>query len=209
MRDKIVRHAGLDRLIHWIIAVCVLVLLATAFLPILGLEFAWVAIHWWAGFALIAAVVGHIVRSLISKRFRRIWISGRDCRDALQIAKINMRVSSGVMPKPGKYSFAQKFIHLGFAVVVLAASTTGALMMVKIDTPWWDRNPFWLSDDVWGLVYVVHGFSALLLITMVMAHVYFALRPEKAMFLRSMFLGWITRGEFEKVHDPKRWQVNK
>ena len=42
-----------------------------------------------------------------------------------------------------------------------------------------------------------------------MAHVYFALRPEKAMFLRSMIAGWITRGEFEKAHDPDRWQVNE
>lgn len=209
MQGRIVRHAGLDRLIHWVIAACVLVLLATAFLPILGIEFAWVAIHWWTGFVLIAFVIVHVVRSIFSKSLGTIWIGLRDIRDALRIAQVSLRIGSATLPKPGKYSFAQKFIHLGFAAVVLAACISGGLMMVKIDTPWWDRNPFWLSDETWGLVYLVHGFSALLLITMVMSHIYFALRPEKAVFLRSMVFGWITRAEFERVHDPKRWQVNK
>jgi cytochrome b subunit of formate dehydrogenase len=209
MQDKIVRHAGFDRLIHWVIAVCVLILLATAFLPILGIQFQWTVIHWWTGLALIAAVVVHIVRSLTAKRLRRIWISTRDIGDAVRIAKINFRLGSGPEPKPGKFSFAQKLIHLAFAVVVLAACATGALMMAKVDTPWWDRNPYWLTDESWGLIYLIHGFSALLLITMVMAHVYFALRPEKAMFLRSMFLGWITRAEYDRGHDPKRWRVNE
>lgn len=209
MQDRIVRHAGFDRLIHWIIAICVLVLLATAFLPILGIDFKWTVIHWATGFVLIAAVITHILRSLTAKRVRRVWISTRDIGDAFRIAKINVRLSSGPPPKPGKFSFAQKLIHLAFSVVVLAACVTGGLMMAKVDTPWWDRNPFWLTDETWGLVYLVHGFSALLLITMVMAHVYFALRPEKAMFLRSMFLGWITRTEYEQGHDPKRWRVNE
>jgi len=209
MQDRIVRHTGFDRLIHWIIAASVLLLLATAFLPILGVEFAWVTIHWWTGLVMIAAVIAHIGWALITKPRGEVRLGVDDLRDALQIAKVSLRVSSGAMPRPGKFSFAQKLIHLGFTVVVLAASVTGALMMVKIDTPWWERDPYWLSDGTWGLVYVIHGFSALLLITMVMAHVYFALRPEKALFLRAMVFGWITRGEFERLHEPRRWQVDK
>ena len=209
MQDRILRHALSDRLIHWIIAVCTLVLLATAFLPILGIEFAWVAIHWWTGLALIAAVVVHIVRSLVAKRLSRIWIGSRDLRDALRIAKLNLRLESGPLPKSGKYSVAQKLIHLAFAVVVLAASASGAILMVKVDTPFWERNPYWLSDEAWGVVNVVHGLSALLLITMVMLHVYFALRPEKLMFLRAMVLGWISGREFDRMHDPDRWRVKE
>ena len=209
MRDRIVRHAGPDRAIHWIIAVGTLILLGTAFLPILGIEFAWVAIHWWTGIVVIAAVVAHIARSLIVKRLARIWISRRDLRDAVSIAKTNLRLAAGPLPKPGKFSFAQKLIHLAFAVVVLAACVTGAMLMVRVDTPFWERNPYWLSDETWGVVSVVHGLSALLLITLVMTHVYFALRPEKLMFLRAMVLGWITEKEFERAHDPERWQVRK
>ena len=207
MQDRIVRHAGLDRLIHWIAAVCVLILLATAFLPILGIEFAWVAIHWWTGFVLTAVVVVHIVRALVAKSLRSVWIGRRDFQDAFGVARRTLRLSTAAAAKPGKYSFAQKLIHLAFAIVVLAAIVTGGLMMVKTDTPWWDRNPYWLSDATWGIVYVIHGLSALLLITMVMTHVYFALRPEKWLFLRAMISGWITRDEYTREHDPERWPI--
>jgi cytochrome b subunit of formate dehydrogenase len=205
MQDTVLRHAGFDRLLHWLTAVCVLFLMATAFLPILGIEFAWVALHWWTGFVLIALVLVHSVRSLLLRGLRPMLIGPRDIRDVLALLRINLRMADGPAPKPGKYSFAQKFIHLAFAVVVLAAITTGALMMVKTDTPWWDRDPYWLSDDTWGLVYVVHGLAALLLITMVMTHVYFALRPEKRAFLRAMLGGRMPRADFARLHDPARW----
>jgi cytochrome b subunit of formate dehydrogenase len=209
VQDRIVRHAGIDRLMHWLMAACVLVLLATALLPILGLEFGWVAIHWWTGFVLTAAVAFHILRSLAPVRLGRIWIGGRDLAQAAAIVRRTFRPGAAPAPLPGKYSFAQKFIHLAFAVVVLAAIATGGMMMVKIDTPWWDRDPYWLSDAAWGVVYIVHGLAALLLITMIMAHVYFALRPEKLRFLRAMVFGWITSAEYQRGHDPARWQVEE
>lgn len=39
-----------------------------------------------------------------------------------------------------------------------------------------------------------------------MTHIYFALRPEKALYLRAMISGWITREEFSRRHDPERWR---
>ena len=81
-------------------------------------------------------------------------------------------------------------------------------MLKKIDTPWWDADPYWLADETWGVVYVLHGLAALTLITMVMMHVYFALRPEKWLFTRAMIRGWITRAEYGEHHDPQRWQVD-
>ena len=154
-------------------------------------------------------VLLHILRSLLAKRMRRVWISMRDLRDAVTITRQNLRLAAGAAPKPGKFSFAQKLIHMAFAVVVLAASATGAIMTAKMDTPLWDANTYMLSDESWGLVYVVHGFSALLLITMVMTHIYFALRPEKFAYLRAMVLGWITRKEFDAMHDPNRWKIEE
>jgi formate dehydrogenase subunit gamma len=203
------RHAGIDRVLHWSTAVAVLVLLGTSFLPILGIEFAWVEIHWWTGLGLMVLVLVHVVRALLWQSLRSVWIGIEDLRDATAIVRATLRIGGGAVRKPGKYSFAQKLIHLAFAVVVLAALATGALMMVKIDTPWWDRNPYWLSDATWGTIYVIHGLAALSLITMVMTHVYFALRPEKLVFLRSMLRGWITRAEYARHHDPKRWRVDE
>jgi len=207
--DRIVRHAGLDRAIHWLAAASVLTLLATAFLPILGIEFSWVTIHWVAGAVLIAVVLVHIVRASFWQDLGAIWIDGRDLRDAIAIVRATLRVGSPAPAKPGKYSFAQKLIHWAFTLVILVSIATGGLIMVKIDTPWWDRNPYWLSDATWGLIYVLHDLAALCLITMVMAHVYFAIRPEKRPFTRSMILGWITREEYREQHDPKRWQVDR
>jgi len=206
--DRIVRHAAVDRAIHWLTAACVLTLLATAFLPILGLEFAWVTVHWVTGWVMIAIVLVHIVRALFWQDLRAVWIGGRDVRDALAIVRSTLRLGGGAPAKPGKYSFAQKLIHAAFTLVILVAIGTGALIMVKIDTPWWDRNPYWLGDATWGVVYVLHDLAALSLVTMVMTHIYFAIRPEKRLFTRSMILGWITREEYREQHDPNRWQVD-
>jgi formate dehydrogenase subunit gamma len=207
---KIVRHALVDRLFHWVTAACVLVLLATAFLPIAGVEFGWVTPHWITGIVLIVAVLFHLVRSLIWQSLRTVWIGAADLRDALAIVRGAFdRRSAAAAPKPGKYSFAQKFIHLAFAVTVLTVSVTGGVMLARVNTPWWKSNPYLLADANWGIVYVLHDLAALTLITMVMVHIYFALRPEKLLYTRAIIRGSITRAEYEEHHDPKRWQVNE
>jgi formate dehydrogenase subunit gamma len=205
----VIRHRLADRLFHWITAACVLTLLGTAFVPILGVEFPWVTAHWLTGLVLIAAVLFHTLRALLFQRLRSIWIGRRDVSDLFALARFNLRLGGPPTSKPGKYSFAQKLIHHFFTVVILTAAATGALMLTKIDSPWWQRNPYWLGAGTWGVVYVLHDLAALLLITMVMTHVYFALRPEKWPFTRAMIVGWITREEYGANHDSSRWQLNE
>lgn len=206
--ERIVRHARLDRLFHWVSAACVLTLLGTAFLPVLGVEFGWVTPHWITGLVLAAALLFHLARVLVRGTWRSMCVGREDLRDALEIAGATLRRT---YPKrrPGKYSVAQKLIHHAFAVVVLTTLATGGLMLLRIDTPFWRRNPYLLTDATWGIVYVLHGLAALVLITMVMMHIYFALRPEKRGFTRSMIRGWITRAEYDEHHDPSRWQVDR
>ena len=206
--DRVARHALADRLFHWICAACVLILLGTAFLPIVGVEFAWVAVHWMTGVVLAAAVLFHVVRVLVRGTFRSMWIGRSDVADVLDVAGAALRRTLPTR-RPGKYSVAQKLIHHAFTVAVLTTIVTGALMLLRIDTPWWQRNPYIFADATWGIVYVFHGLAALMLVTMVMMHVYFALRPEKLKFTRAMILGWITRREFDEHHDPQRWQVDR
>jgi cytochrome b subunit of formate dehydrogenase len=203
---RVLRHALVDRVFHWVTAVCVLTLLATAFLPILGVQFDWVNIHWITGVVRTAAVLFHIVRALLWQRLRTVWIGGDDVREALAILRATVR-GAGAPPKPGKYSFAQKLVHVFFTVVLLAAIVTGGLMLAHVETPWWRPNAYLLSDATWGIVYVLHDLAALTLITMLITHVYFALRPEKLLFTRAMLRGWITRREYEQHHDPNKWQV--
>ena len=206
--DRIIRHAFPDRVAHWITAACVLILLATAFLPIVGVEFGWVTIHWVTGLVLGVAVLLHVVRVLVRGTLSSMWIGRADVADALDVVGSTLRHSLPTR-RPGKYSVAQKLIHHAFTAVVLTTLVTGSLMLLRIDTPWWKRNPYLLADSTWGIVYVLHGLAALLLVTMVMLHVYFALRPEKLLFTRAMILGWITRRELTEHHDPERWQVDR
>jgi cytochrome b subunit of formate dehydrogenase len=206
--DRIVRHAPVDRLLHWISAACVLTLLGTAFLPIVGVEFGWVTVHWVTGLVLGVAVILHVVRVLVRGTWGTMWIGRADLADALDVGAATLRHSLPTR-RPGKYSVAQKLIHHAFTLVVLTTLVTGSLMLLRIDTPWWQRNPYLFADATWGIVYVLHGLAALMLVTMVMMHVYFALRPEKLMFTRAMILGWITRRELTEHHDPERWQVDR
>ena len=205
--EILIRHRLPDRVLHWIMAICVLTLMGTALLPILGIKFSWVTSHWVTGLALTAVVLIHILRSLRWRRLKRMWLGTADIREVFATLAWFFKLRSSV-PKPGKYSPAQKIIHHVFSLLVLTAVVTGLLMMVKIDTPFWKRNPYTFSSDTWGIIYVLHGSAAVILITVIMLHVYFALRPEKRFYLRSMILGRISRDMFEKNHDPDRWEFD-
>jgi len=204
-QQRVIRHSGADRLFHWVMAATVLILLATSFLPILGMEFDWIEIHWITGLVLTVAILFHIVRALFAQPLKNMWFGTQDIRDVVATVKWLGRVQSVEPPKPGKYSPAQKLIHHVFTVIILAAIVTGLIMMVKIDTPLWERDPYWLEAATWGIVYVLHGLASLCLISLIMLHVYFGVRPEKLLYLRSMLRGWITRDEYQAHHDPSRW----
>jgi cytochrome b subunit of formate dehydrogenase len=205
---RVVRHAAIDRAFHWITAACVLILLGSAFLPIVGVQFSWLALHWITGLVLIGALAFHVVRGVFWQSVRSVAIGGADFRDAAAIARTTLRGPGAPALKPGKYSVAQKLVHAAFALVLLAAAVTGALMLAGIDTPWWRRNPYWISESAAGLIYVLHDLAALLTLPLVMVHVYFGLRPENRQYLRAMTLGWITRRELAADHDPQRWRVD-
>lgn len=203
---RVLRHRLTDRLYHWAMAACMLALLVTGFLPVLGVNFAWVDPHWIAGVILTVLVLLHAVRSLIWLKPSDIWIRWREyTASASALAK---EVLGGARQKKriGKYSVGQKAFHHAVAIVVLVAIVTGVIMMIGIDGPFWERNPYLISESSRGLVFVLHGFAGLISITMVMVHIYFAIRPEKLYMTRSMLRGWITREEYQDNHDPELWQ---
>ncbi len=208
---RVVRHHLVDRIYHWTMAASVLTLMFTAFVPILGWKFEWVTIHWIAGIVLAVAVCVHIVRAVIWQDLRSMVVWIPDIRDAWR-ALMRFFTGSGTVPeKPGKYPLLQKLYHLGIAVIMLGVIASGALMLAKIDTPWWRRNPYfldnswWTIDFTWGVVYSVHGLCAMAALSLVMIHIYFAIRPEKLWITRSMILGWITQQEYRSYHSTTRW----
>lgn len=202
----VLRHKGADRLYHWLLAAAVLTLMFTAFAPILGWKFEWLTAHWISGIVLTALVLVHIVRATVWQDFWAMMIVSADLREGAASLR-EVFGGKGGHDRPGKYDLAQKLYHWGIAALVLALVITGCLMLSKIDTPLWNRNPYWLADSTWGTIYVVHGLCAMAAIALVLIHIYFAVRPDKLWLTRSMVLGRISRQDYATHFDPQRWKV--
>ncbi len=206
--EKIVKHTLPSRLFHWSMSASMLVLLFTGFLPIVGIQFSWVFIHWVAGLVLIATVVFHILHVLARRSLLRIFVGPRDLKD-LSANLSGALGGSGEEPKAGKYPVENKLFHHAAVLASLGVAVTGILMMNRIEQPFVERNPYLYAEGTWGIIYVVHGLSALSLIGLVVAHIYFAVLPEKRWMLRSMIYGVIGRKDYLAHHDPERWPVSE
>ena len=204
--NRLERHELTDRILHWLIAIAMITLLCTSLLPVLGVKFEWVLIHWVTGILLTMLIAVHITKVLTLRRLPLIKLSKQEIVSQISAIRADLSRTETDSFKTGKYSPAQKGYHHVMAILVLTAIATGLLMLVRIDSPFWDRDPYLLSQEIWGYLYVLHGFSALGSISLIMIHIYFALRPEKMFYTRSMILGWVTRDEHLSHHDPTQWQ---
>ena len=204
--NKIEKHSLVARLFHWVMAAAMFVLLFTAFLPIVGIQFAWVKWHWIAGLVLTASIVFHIIHASFWLDFWSIWVGPKDIPEFK--AEILRELGHDVPgPKPGKYPLGNRLYHLAIVVTGFLVVGTGMFMLVRVRTPLFARNPYLFSDSTWGWTYVGHGLAGVGLVGLVIAHVYFAVRPEKWWITKGMIFGWITRRQYLQYHEPSRWAV--
>src|SRR5204862_5534260 len=112
-------------------------------------------------------------------------------------------------PKSAKYPLGNRLYHLAILVVGLTSVITGMFMMSRIRQPLFTRNPYLFADATWGITYVLHGVMGVALVGLVIAHVYFAVRPEKWWITKSMIFGMISRRNYLEHHDQARWKVKK
>lgn len=205
--ERIPRHSFVARVFHWVMAFSMLTLVLTAFLPIVGVQFAWVQWHWMAGLLLTASIMFHIVHATFFMDFWSIWVGPKDIPEAkLEILR-EMGRDDVPGPRPGKYPLGNRLYHLVVMIAGLAVIATGLLMMYRVRTPLVERNPYVLSDPAWGLTYVLHGLGGVGFVGLIIAHIYFALRPEKLWITKAMVFGTITRREYLEYHDPDRWRA--
>jgi formate dehydrogenase subunit gamma len=204
----ITRHSFMARVFHWVQAAAMFTLLFTAFLPIVGVKFAWVQYHWIAGLVLTGSIIYHIIHASFFLDFWSIWVGPKDIPEmkAEFLREIGKEPDA---PKQGKYPLGNRLYHLVVMILGLAVIITGILMMSRVRTPIFPRNPYLFSDVTWGFTYVLHGFAGVALIGLVIAHIYFAVRPEKWWITKAMILGWITRRQYLEHHDPDRWVVGQ
>jgi cytochrome b subunit of formate dehydrogenase len=99
--------------------------------------------------------------------------------------------------------------HHAVLVASLAAIVTGVIMMMRIDTPFFERNPYLVSDETAGVIFAIHGVAGVLFILLIASHIYFALRPDKRWLLWSMVRGWVSRDVYAAHFDPKKWHVTE
>jgi cytochrome b subunit of formate dehydrogenase len=205
--SRIKRHSGAARAFHWVMAASMFTLLFTAFLPIAGVKFAWVQWHWMAGLLLATSILFHVIHASFFMDFWSIWVGPKDLPELK--AEVMRELGHDIPgPKPGKYPLGNRLYHLALVVVGLSVIASGLTMMVRVRTPLFPRNPYLFADSTWGFVYVTHGIAGVALVGLVIAHVYFAVRPEKWWITKAMIVGWITRRQYLEHHDPQRWVVN-
>ncbi|EHJ46038.1 Cytochrome b/b6 domain protein [Solidesulfovibrio carbinoliphilus subsp. oakridgensis] len=196
---RVPRHSLPARLFHWFMAACMLTLLLSAFLPKAGVLFPWVGVHYAAGLLLIFAIAFHIVHAVFFMDFRSIWPTGAD------LAGFGQGEDAPVAARPGKYPLANKLYHLAIVVVGLTMVVTGGLMLSRIRTPFFTRNPYLFGDAAWGGIYLLHGLAGISLVALVIVHIYFAARPDEQPIARAMVTGSMDREFVLTHHDPAKW----
>ena len=204
---RIPRHSLAARLFHWIMAASMFVLLFTAFLPKVGVRFNWLVYHWIAGTVLTISILFHIIHATFFMDFWSIWPDRADLEDAWNRFQRFLGKSSVLPRKFGKYPLENKLYHGVVMLTGLAVICTGVFMMFRVRTIFFPRNPYLFTDMTWGLMYVLHGLAGVSFITLVIVHVYFAVRPEKLPITASMIVGSMSREFYLKEHDPARWEA--
>ena len=205
--ERVARHSFGARLFHAIMALSMIALLLTAFLPKVGVKFAWVTWHWIAGIVLTISVIYHIIHASFVLDFWCIWPDKEDIEDASRRTKRALGQAAPAPRKFAKYPLENKIYHLVVMCAGLAAIGTGLFMMKRVRTPFLTRNPYLFSDMTWGWMYVLHGLAGIGFVALVTVHIYFAIRPEKLFITKSMIFGWISRDHYLEHHDPQRWSV--
>ncbi len=160
-----------------------------------------------AGLVLTGSIIFHIFHATFWLDFWSIWVGPKDIPEFK--AEILRELGHDVPgPKPGKYPLGNRLYHLAIVVVGLAAVLDGhahdASASARLSSP---AIRYFMSDTTWGLTYLLHGFAGVGLVGLVIAHVYFAVRPDQCWITKGMIFGWITRRQYLEHHDRGRWNV--
>ena len=182
-------------------------LLITAFLPRVGVLFAWVTYHWIAGAVLTVSILYHVIHATFWLDPWSIWPDKADIEDAQRRLKRFMGQEAPPPRRFAKYPLENKMYHGAIVLTGLAVILTGIFMMFRVRTVFFPRNPYLFGDLTWGLMYVLHGLAGVGLIALVMVHVYFAVRPEKFDITKSMIVGTMSKEHYLEHHDPERWAI--
>lgn len=196
------------RLYHWGNFVVLLLLLVSGaafffagWLPPLKpwAGISWLLVHEILAGLFIALLILHIVFSIVRTGLGAMWFGRGDGRDLARRAGYHFG-GSAPLPRTGKYDVAQKIYHLLLAIFAVVMIATGISLFLNAEV-FTSLGHGWMR---WQRI--LHDIFAFLFAAVIIGHVYLRLLRPRWPALRAMITGWISRDEFERDHDWKRWQ---
>lgn len=189
----IVRYTAPERLNHWIVGICFILLALSglaffhpAFFPLTQLFGGGP----WA--RILHPFIGVFMALMFAMMVVRFWrlnlIERRDIEWLKQIDKM-VDGDDHNMPEQGKYNGGQKLLFWGLVICMLALTISGLGM-------WRSMIPlpiFWVR-----LASVVHAAAAIGMILLIMLHIYAAIWTRGT--IRAMFYGTVTRAWAKQHH---------
>lgn len=197
MKEKLIqRYSAAERINHWIVAVC-FVLLAIS-----GLAFFYPAFFWLTGVfgtpqlaRIVHPFVGVVMFLAFARQFFRYWhhnlITGEDIKWMKAVGTV---MKGGEVGDIGRYNGGQKAMFWVMSLCMLLLIVSGVIAW----RPYFAAN---FPIPLIRLALLVHASSALALIASIIVHVYAALWVKGT--IRAMVEGVVTHA-WARKHHP-RW----
>lgn len=197
MKEKLIRrYNAAERINHWIVAVC-FVLLAIS-----GLAFFYPAFFWLTGVfgtpqlaRIVHPFVGVIMFLAFARQFFRYWHHNIiDSEDVKWMKAVKTVMKGHEVGDIGRYNGGQKAMFWAMSACLIFLVTTGIIA-------WRPYFAQYFPIPLIRVALLLHAASALALIASIIVHVYAALWVQGT--IRAMVEGWVTHA-WAKKHHP-RW----
>ncbi|MGI6091968.1 MAG: iron hydrogenase [Veillonellaceae bacterium] len=180
------------RIFHWVMFVCVMVLLFTGLYinnPISAITVPLNMvrkIHSMFGLILIANLLGQIYYYAVTKKFTEILLLPGDWVNMRSFTRYVLFITDG-HPNFGRYNPGQKWLFTSWGVAVLVASFTSMILLFPDKTSW-------LQLHLGGLntVRILHYFVAIFFAATIPLHFYLVFTEDPAK-LQAIFTGYIEK----------------
>lgn len=211
--DRVIRHPGVVRFVHWAAALSGIALIFSGFgeMPmykrylvtsIPGLGWAgdyWIhlVIHYVSAFVFTAAVLFHVVFHWRREEYAALPKRG----DAVESVHVVKAMLTGKKEPPhGKFLAEQRLAYVAMGAVSLVLIATGLVKTYK------NTGPVILDPILMNAVTYAHTLATMLFLVLFIAHVAALLIPANWPLLKSMFTGAVSRAYARERHG--KWEID-
>ncbi len=208
MPEFLDRFAPSTRVLHWLVAIPVLILMLTGLtnfwpeaktLHLGGARiFAWLHVLLGLGFAvaLLPSLLAIFSRRAARRDARELLLVHLDDYLWLQHRALRAAGLRSIAPRVGKFNAGQKVNAALSTTAIIVLIGTGVVLGVNF----WNKDVF--DVDLVAAVFRWHTVLSLLLLPLIVGHLYMAaLNPETRESLRGMTSGRVRRAWAERHHD--------